>query len=266
MLKNETYFKDKKFQLLLGDSISLMKKIKPMSIDMIFADPPYLLSNNGITVHSGEMVSVNKGEWDVSKGVDEDFKFHDAWIKAAKRLLKPNGTIWISGTYHSIYLCGHSLQKHGYKILNEITWFKPNGAPNISCRYFTASHETLIWAGKDNKTKHTFNYEDMKFSKWENDHFKNEDKQMRSVWSIATPSKNEKLEGKHPTQKPIALLERLIRASTNEGDVILDPFTGSSTTGIAAHKLNRNFVGIDNNQEYLNLSKKRYNTLQNEMA
>ena len=124
--------------------------------------------------------------------------------------------------------------------------------------HFTASHETLIWAGKDSKTKHLFNYKDMKFSKWENDHFKNEDKQMRSVWSIATPSKNEKLEGKHPTQKPIALLDRLIRASTSEGDVILDPFTGSSTTGIAAARLKRNFIGIDNNQEYLNLSKKRF--------
>ena len=129
---------------------------------MIFADPPYMLSNGGITCQAGKVVCVNKGKWDESKGLDEDFEFHVKWINACKRVLKPNGTIWISGTYHSIYACGFALQKEGFKILNDICWFKPNASPNMTCKYFTASHETLLWAKKDSKAKHTFNYETMK--------------------------------------------------------------------------------------------------------
>lgn len=234
-----------------------MNRLPAESVDMIFADPPYFLSNGGITVQSGKMVNVNKAEWDISGGVESDFDFHNAWILAAQRLLKPNGTIWISGTYHSIYLCGHSLQQNGYKILNDISWFKPNGAPNISCRYFTASHESLLWAAKNKKAKHVFNYKLMKFNKWENDVFKKNDKQMRSIWCIPTPGLSEKRHGKHPTQKPLALLSRIIIASTNTDDVILDPFTGSSTTGLAAISLGRKFIGIDNSEEYLRLSLQR---------
>ena len=259
------YFSDNKFTLHLDDAIKRMNKMQENSVDMIFADPPYYLSNGGITVKSGQMVSVNKAGWDVSKGVEADYKFHNKWIKAAQRILKPNGTMWISGTYHSIYLCGHSLQVNNLKILNDITWFKPNGAPNISCRYFTASHETLLWAKKDPKAKHTFNYEAMKYNKWESDVFKKEDKQMRSVWSIPTPGPSEKKHGKHPTQKPLALLERIVLASTNPGDTILDPFAGSSTTGLAAVKHARRFIGIDSSEEYVKLSLDRYNGLQDEM-
>ncbi len=254
----EPYFEENDFELILGDSVNVMNKIPSNSIDMIFADPPYHLSNGGITIKSGRMELVNKADWDVSQGVDIDYRFQNKWIKAAKRILKPNGTLWVSGTYHSIYLCGHSLQKNGFKILNDITWFKPNGAPNISCRYFTASHETLMWAGKNAKTKHVFNYKDLKYNRWEDDVFKKEDKQMRSVWSIPTPGPREKQYGKHPTQKPIALLERIILASTNPGDLILDPFSGSSTTGIVASKMGRNFIGIDNNKSYLDLSIMRF--------
>lgn len=256
------YDKDANYKLFLGDCLEVLKSIKKESVDMIFADPPYGLSNNGITCKNGKMVSVNKGDWDKSSGIKEDFNFHNKWIKACKRVLKPNGTIWISGTYHSIYACGYSLQLNSFKILNDISWFKPNAAPNLSCKYFTASHETLIWAIKESKEKHTFNYEDMKYGEWhKKDIIKNQDKQMRSVWSISTPSKKEKLFGKHPTQKPLNLLRRIILSSTNENDIILDPFTGSSTTGVIATEYNRQFIGIDNNKEYLDLSAKRLNSV-----
>ena len=244
--------------LFQGDCIEILNKAAPESVDMIFADPPYMLSNGGITCHAGKVVSVNKGKWDESKGLEEDFKFHKAWINACKRVLKPNGTIWISGTYHSIYACGFALQTSGFKILNDICWFKPNASPNMSCRYFTASHETLLWAKKDNNAKHTFNYEAMKNGSWAEDFIKKPDKQMRSVWAIGTPKPFEKVFGKHPTQKPLELLRRIILASTNKGDLILDPFTGSSTTGIMALELGRKFIGIDLEQEYLDLSIKRF--------
>jgi site-specific DNA-methyltransferase (adenine-specific) len=169
------------------------------------------------------------------------------------------GSIWISGTYHSIYQCGFALQLLGFKILNEIAWYKPNASPNLSGRYFTASHETLIWALKDPKSKHTYNYQDMKNGNWhEKDILKNEGKQMRSVWSINTPHPEEKKFGKHPTQKPMALLKRIVLSSTKPKDVMLDPFTGSSTTGLVAIKHGREFIGIDLEKDYLDLSVKRY--------
>ena len=239
-----------------------MKAMPAECVDMVFADPPYMLSNGGFTVHAGKMVSVNKGDWDKSKGVEEDFKFHLDWIEQCRRVLKPNGTIWVSGTYHSIYQCGYALQKFGYKILNDIAWFKPNAAPNLSGRYFTASHETLLWARKDPKAKHTFNYLDMKNGNWHHsDYLKKEGKQMRSVWAVGTPKSDEKVHGKHPTQKPLALLERIILACTNPGDLVLDPFSGSSTTGLAAAKHGRKYVGIDMEREYIEISKKRHETL-----
>jgi len=255
----KAYFKDGFFELHNADSLLFLRNLKSDSIDMIFADPPYNLSNGGFTVHAGKRVSVNKGNWDKSNGVVEDFKFHFKWLTECYRVLKPNGSIWVSGTYHSIYQCGYAIQTIGYKILNDITWFKPNAAPNLSGRYFTASHETLLWARKDPNGKHTYNYKDMKHGNWhDNDFIKKPDKQMRSVWSITTPGPSEKKFGKHPTQKPIALLERIILASSNENDLILDPFTGSSTTGIVANKYNRKFIGIDTEKEYLDLSKKRF--------
>lgn len=258
---NRPYFSNNIATLFLDDCVKRMKKLPAHSIDMVFADPPYYLSNGGITVQSGKMVPVNKADWDASSGVAMDYKFHERWIKAVQRVLKPNGTLWISGTYHSIYLCGHALQKLNYKILNDITWFKPNGAPNISCRYFTASHETLLWSSPSRKAKHTFNYEVMKYSKWEKDVFKKEDKQMRSVWCIPTPGPGEKAHGKHPTQKPLALLERIILASTNEGETILDPFNGSGTTGVAAVKHGRQYIGIDNEEKYLTVTIDRLNDI-----
>lgn len=261
------YFKNKDFSLYLSDSIKFLnEEVKENSVDMIFADPPYNLSNGGFTCQNGQMVSVDKGKWDVSNGLKKDFEFHLEWIKACHRVLKPGGTIWISGTYHSIYQCGFALQVNKFHILNDIVWFKPNASPNLSCRFFTASHETLIWArkeiknektGKTIKQKHKFNYDLMKNGNWPEDFIKKPGLQMRSVWAMGTPKPAEKKHGKHPTQKPVDLLVRIVLASTDKGDVVLDPFTGSSTTGIASFLNDRKFIGIDMEKKYLDLSVKR---------
>ncbi|HQU07816.1 MAG: site-specific DNA-methyltransferase [Parcubacteria group bacterium 21-54-25] len=260
------YFHEDSFVLYNADSIEFLNSLQENSIDMIFADPPYNLSNGGFTVHAGRMVSVDKGDWDKSRGFEDDYEFHYRWIQAVHRVLKPGATLWVSGTYHSIYQCGHALQSLGFHILNDIVWFKPNASPNLSCRFFTASHETLVWARKDKKAKHTFNYEAMKDGEWPGDTLKKPHTQMRSVWSIGTPKPWEKKYGKHPTQKPIELLRRIVLASTNKGDVVLDPFTGSSTTGLAATMNGRKFVGIDKEKQYLDLSTKRFKDLQHDMG
>jgi site-specific DNA-methyltransferase (adenine-specific) len=252
------FFKQDNFVLYLGDAVGILNQLPANSIDMIFADPPYNLSNDGFTVHAGKMVSVNKGEWDKSKGFQDDYAFHYHWLAACRRVLKPEGTLWVSGTYHSIYQCGYALQALGYHILNDISWFKPNASPNLSCRFFTASHETLIWARKEKKAKHTFNYDLMKNGHWADDFLKKPGFQMRSVWAIGTPKPGEKKFGKHPTQKPLELLRRIVTSSTNEGDLVLDPFSGSSTTGVAAALGKRKYVGIDLEKKYLDLSIKRY--------
>ncbi len=247
----KAYFSDIGIRLYLGDVIEVLKELPKESIDLVFADPPYNLSNDGFTCHAGRRVSVNKGEWDKSRGIEEDFQFHYSWIEACKRVLKPNGTLWISGTYHSIYACGFALQKQGWHLINDICWFKPNASPNLSCRMFTASHETLLWAKKNKKAKHTFNYDLMKNGNWNGDFIKKPNKQMRSVWAINTPKNGEKKYGKHPTQKPEALLKRIILASSKEGDIVLDPFCGSGTTGVVAIRYKRKFVGIDSERKYL---------------
>ena len=260
------YYEQERFTLYLGNCLEISEQFPQNYFDMIFADPPYHLSNGGFTCHAGKRVCVNKGKWDESKGVKENFDFHLKWIKACKRVLKPSGTIWISGTYHSIYACGYALQLAGYKVLNDIAWYKPNASPNLSCRYFTASHETLIWARKDPKGKHTFNYERMKNGSWhKEDILKKPGKQMRSVWAIGTPKAIEKKFGKHPTQKPIDLLKRVVLSSTKENDLILDPFTGSSTTGLVAYLYGRRFIGIDTERKYLDLSIKRFEHLKKNM-
>jgi len=258
---NKPYFCDGNFVLYNDDCLSILSQLPENSVDMIFADPPYFLSNGSFTCHNGKMVSVKKGDWDIGNGLKKDFEFHLEWINACRKALKPEGTIWISGTYHSIYQCGFALQAAGFHILNDIAWFKPNASPNLSCRFFTASHETLIWARKDKKAKHTFNYSLMKNGDWSEDFIKKPNKQMRSVWSVGTPKAIEKKFGKHPTQKPENLLRRIMLASTNEGDIVLDPFTGSSTTGIAAHLYGRKFIGIDTEKKYLDLSIKRFDEL-----
>ena len=245
------------YKLILGNCIDRMNELEEESINMIFADPPYFLSNGGITCQSGKMVSVNKGEWDKSSGLYEDFEFNKKWMESCDRILKSDGTIWISGTYHNIHIVGYILNLMGYYVINEIAWIKSNAPPNMGCRCFTASHEILLWAKKTKKAKHTFNYQVMKKL--------NDNKQMRSFWAIPTTPKREKLFGKHPTQKPEELLYRCILSSTNENELILDPFCGSGTTGVVACKNNRRFIGIDNKLEYLELAKRRIeNSLQEE--
>ncbi len=253
------------FSLYNDDCLAVLSGMAVHSVDMIFADPPYMLSNDGFTCQAGRMVSVNKGKWDKSRGFEDDSVFHETWLSECRRVLKPAGTIWVSGTYHSIYQCGYLLQKLNFHLLNDIAWFKPNASPNLSCRFFTASHETILWARKDRKAKHTFNYEAMKGGRFPEDKMKKPDTQMRSVWSIATTPPAEKAQGKHPTQKPLALLKRIIAASTNPGDVILDPFSGSGTTGIAAVIMDgRQFIGIEMNPEYIDLTVRRLEALRNQ--
>ena len=262
------FYENDRVTLFEGDCTEVLQTLPEQSVDMIFADPPYNLSNGGITCHAGRMVSVNKGEWDKSNGIEQDHEFALSWLTACRRVLKDNGTIWVSGTMHNISSIGFALQQLGYKLLNEISWFKPNAAPNLSCRYFTHSHETILWAAKSEKSKHKFDYQLMKQiaggkqmrSLWVDIDVKDEP---QDIWSITTPPKAEKKFGKHPTQKPVVLLERIILASTNPDDTILDPFTGSSTTGVASVRNNRRFVGIDTENEYLELSRKR---LEEELA
>ena len=248
----------KNWSLFHGSCISFLEALPEGTIDVIFADPPYNLSNDGMTCSGGRWKSVNKGTWDKSRGVEEDFSFHRTWIQSCRRALKPNGTIWISGTYHSIYSCAFALQQDHWTVLNDICWYKRNAPPNLSCRYFTASHETLIWAKKSKKARHTFNYAEIKADDGSEDTLKKPNKQARSVWSFAPPSLYEKRFGKHPTQKPEALLERIVLASTQPGEVVLDPFCGSGTTGVAALRMGRKFIGIDLDSNFLgNIALKR---------
>ena len=227
----------------------LIKEYPDGIFDMIFADPPYFLSNGGITCYAGRMVKVDKGKWDKSKGIYTDHQFNLDWLSRCQKLLKSHGTIWVSGTHHVIYSVGFAMKQLEMKILNDIVWEKPNPPPNLSCRYFTHSTETIIWAAKNKKSKHIFNYEIMREI--------NNGKQMKTVWTIPSPHPEEKIFGKHPTQKPVKLLERIIMASTKEKNIIFDPFAGSSTTGVAAIKLARFFIGCEIEEEYITLSIKR---------
>lgn len=253
-LSNNFYYEDGSFSLIFDDTFNALKQFKSKTFDMIFADPPYFLSNDGITCSGGKMVSVNKGSWDTALSVKEKHEFNKKWIKECYRILKDNGTIWISGTLHNIYSIGMALEEEGFKIINNITWQKTNPPPNLACKTFTHSTETILWAKKDlKKNKYTFNYELMKEI--------NGNKQMKDVWTTSLTKPSEKKQGKHPTQKPLEILERIILASTKENDLVLDPFCGSSTTGVAAAKLNRKYIGIDNEKEYLELSIRRYKEL-----
>ncbi len=247
--------------LYQGDALKLLSECESESIDLIFADPPYFLSSGGLTCQGGKSVSVNKGEWDSSRTISEVHDFNLRWLAQCQRVLKPNGTIFVSGTSHNIYSVGFALQTLGFKILNDIAWFKINPPPNLSCRYFTHSTETLIWAAKSKSSKHVFNYDVMR---------EMPDpavgKQMLSLWRIKPPSTREKRFGKHPTQKPEELLSRIILAASNYGDTILDPFTGGGTTAIAALTHGRKFIGFELESDYLNIAVKRITDLSNVLA
>jgi site-specific DNA-methyltransferase (adenine-specific) len=255
-------FDDPKHHLRIyqSDCLDLLPQLPASSVDLVFADPPYFLSNGGITCHAGKMVSVNKGAWDKSQGPDANHEFNRSWLAACQRLLKPNGSIWVSGTAHVIHSVGFAMQQLGFKLLNDISWVKPNPPPNLSCRYFTHATETIIWAAKDKKSRHTFNYKLMKEI--------NRGKQMKSVWEINARERQSPdwrlrnqawraIPAKHPTQKPVALLERILLASTNEGDTVLDPFLGGGTTLLSALRLNRHAIGCELSLDYINLSVRR---------
>ena len=246
-MSNNTTYPD--FTILNGDCMQRLREIEDNSIDAIFADPPYFLSNGGISVQSGKQVCVDKGDWDKGGTHEYIYEFNRDWLSICRAKLKEDGTIWISGTHHNIHVVMRCLLELGYKVLNTITWQKTDPPPNLSCKYFNFSTELIIWARKHEKKTHKFNYETMKQL--------NGGTQMTDVWRIPAVGKWEKKHGKHPTQKTLRLLYRIILASTNEGDTILDPFSGSGTTGIAANLLNRKYIGIEQDKKFCELSLSR---------
>lgn len=250
-LPSQPYYYDRinKIKLYCLDTFSMLPQIPDNCVDLIFTDPPYFLSSGGITCQSGRMVSVDKGEWDKLKTIQEVHDFNMQWIKQCQRILKPNGTMWICGTSHNIFSVGLALQESGCKILNDIVWEKPAPPPNLSCRYFTHASEHIIWAAKNKKSKHTFNYEIMKKMTG--------GKQMKSVWLLPSVKMEEKTFGRHPTQKPVELVRRAVLASCQPGELVFDPFCGSATTGVVCTEEARKFVGIDSDEQYLKIAVKR---------
>lgn len=242
------------FNLLCGDTFELLPQFN-FKFDTIFADPPYFLSNGGISVQSGKVVCVNKGDWDKGMSPEAINDFNLRWLTLCRDKLKDNGTIWISGTYHNIFSVANCLTELGFKILNVVTWVKTNPPPNISCRYFTYSTEFIIWARKSKKVPHYYNYELMKCL--------NNDKQMTDVWRLPAIAPWEKTCGKHPTQKPLALLTRIILASTQKNSWVLDPFAGSSTTGIAANLIGRRYLGLEKEIEFAEMGRNRREEIEN---
>jgi len=243
------------FSLLKGDCLTVIPQLDN-NVDMVFADPPYFLSNDGLTVKNGKVQSVNKGQWDKLVSDNDAYVFTYEWLSAVREKMADNATLWVSGTHHNIFTLGRILPQLGFKILNVITWEKTNPPPNFSCRFFTHSTEFIIWARKHPKVPHYFDYDLMKRL--------NNDKQMKDVWRLPAIAKWEKSCGRHPTQKPLALLAQIILASTKKNAVVLDPFAGSATTGIASNVLGRQFIGIEQEAEYLQLSQARYEDLQND--
>lgn len=241
-------------QILIGDCIERMNALPEASVDMIFADPPYNLQLEGeLTRPNNSKVDAVDDDWDHFDSFAEYDKFTRAWLKAARRVLKPNGTIWVIGSYHNIFRVGTALQDLGYWMLNDVIWRKTNPMPNFRGTRFCNAHETLIWCARDKDSKYAFNYETMKNM--------NEDLQMRSDWllPLCTGHERIKLNGKkaHPTQKPESLLYRVMLSSTKVGDTVLDPFFGSGTTGAVAKRLHRKFIGLERDMTYIQVAEKR---------
>jgi site-specific DNA-methyltransferase (adenine-specific) len=256
----------KGWAIVAGDCLEALEKLPPHSVDVAFADPPYMLSNGGTTCQNGKRSSVNKGHWDASQGVTADHAFQSRWLGAVRRVLKPTGTLWVSGTQHVIFSIGFAMQEMGFHLLNTVTWYKPNASPNLACRPSTHATEILLWASpaKSRPLAHRFNYQAMKAQ--------NGGKQMRDlweiyeapapgdqqvVWSLPTPGPREKVHGRHPTQKPLTLLERILAASASPGDLVLDPFSGSGTTGVAALRAGCRFLGLERDPTYVDLAARR---------
>ncbi len=251
MLKLNTikpYHSEDSFELYNHDCVEVLQQlqVKPR---LVFADPPYFLSNGGQTIKSGKITSVNKGDWDKLPDGVSISEFNHKWLSAIRDIMPEDGTIFISGTYHNFPNLLSQLNDLGFKVLNVIVWEKTNPPPNFSKKFFTHSSELIIWARKSEKTTHYYDYDLMKAL--------NDDKPMKDVWRLPAIPKWEKQQGKHPTQKPLSVLSRIILAASEPGDVILDPFAGSCTTGIAANLLGRNFIGIDIESDYLDVGIKR---------
>jgi site-specific DNA-methyltransferase (adenine-specific) len=247
----DSYFDstDSRFRLYQGDTMQLLEECDE-TFDMIFADPPYFLST-GFTLKSGNRSKCfDKGEWDRARPIDEIDAFNMRWLSLCRRRLKESGTIWVTGTYHNIYSVANCMVRLGYKILNVVVWQKPDAPFTLSYKHFNFSAEYILWARKQKSVAHYFNYDLMTQL--------NGGRRMPDVWSIPIVEQWEKHCGKHPTQKPLRLLHRIILASTQPEEKILDPFAGSCTTGIAATLLDRQFVGFDRDEGYLELGRKRY--------
>jgi modification methylase len=242
-------------RILAGDCIEVMNALPENSVDLIFADPPYNLQLKG-DLHRPDNSKVDAvdDDWDQFDSFRAYDEFTTEWLKAARRILKPNGAIWVIGSYHNIFRVGAALQNQGYWILNDVVWRKSNPMPNFRGKRFTNAHETMIWASKSEGAKYTFNYEALKAL--------NEGVQMRSDWVLPICTGHERLKNEngdkaHPTQKPESLLHRVLVGSTNPGDVILDPFFGTGTTGAVAKMLGRNFIGIEREEAYRKVAEKR---------
>ena len=234
----------------LADCVKLMRLMPAESVDAVFADPPYRLSTGGVTVKSGRLAPVDKGAWDRSLGsFEEDHAFNVRWLREARRILKSDGTLWVSGTHHIIFSLGYALQSLGFRVINSVVWEKPDPVPNALHTAFTHAHETLIWASKGRRARHTFNYDLVNSP--------DPTAQVGSVWRIPTVPKREKSHGHHPTQKPLRLVRRALLASTREGQLVFDPFAGSGTTAVAAKELNRSFVGAEKEKGYAALAGRR---------
>ena|SRR5215207_4967247 len=234
----------------LADCVELMGLMPAGSLDALFADPPYRLSGGGVTVKSGRLAPVDKGDWDRPMGLAKDHEFNVQWLRAARRVLKPDGTLWVTGTHHIIFSIGFALQSLGFRIINQIAWQKPDPVPNALHTAFTHAHETLLWASRG--SRHTFNYDLINSP--------DPGSQVSSIWRIRTVPSSEKLYGHHPTQKPLRLVRRALLASTQEGELVFDPFCGSGTTGVAAKELGRFFVGAELEEEFCELAGRRIST------
>ena len=244
------YYQNKDLTLYLDDSFKLLTELPSKSIDMVFADPPYFLSSGGISCNSGKQVIVDKGEWDKTINVEEKLNYNRLWLRLIRNVLKDDGTIWVSGTFYNIFDIKKFMDEIGYKVINVVIWHKTDPPPLIYKNKLRFSYELLIWASKGNK--HKFNYEEM---------YKISNSELEDIWTIPAVKMNEKKFGYHPTQKPEALLERIILATTNPRDLVLDPFSGSGTTCFVAKKLKRNYIGIEQDKNYFNISIKRLNSL-----
>jgi site-specific DNA-methyltransferase (adenine-specific) len=231
---------DGQAEIHCSDQRDFLVGLATASVDCVWTDPPYFLSNDGPTCSGGRRRRVNKGDWDRSRGLAADHAWNREWLAECRRILRPGGSIWVSGTTHVYLSVGMALQELGFRILNDIVWEKPNPPPNLGCRCFTHSTEMVLWATtaqRGSRDRHVFNYAEMKRA--------NDGRQMKNVWRFAAPGGDEKRLGRHPTQKPLALLERCLQASTLPEQTVLDPFAGSGSTGVAALRLGRRFIGCE---------------------